>query len=110
MKPDITLGGSEPAAWEKLDEALRKAGEASYAGRYADTMQHLRHGIEAATEFGVHRADGRWALVAERIERARTLLTGVTAAEFRAAATAIAVMFEEMHATVAMMRVARTRH
>lgn len=109
MRPDILLGGDEPTTWLKLDEALRKAAEACDGARYGDVMAHLRHGIEAATEFGVHRSDGRWAAVAERIERARTMMAGITSAQFVHAAPALAEMFGEMHESVALMRAGRMR-
>lgn len=110
MKPDIHLGGDEYGGWEKLDAALRLGAEAADGGRYGDTMRRLREAIEAATEIGTYRSDGRWAAVAERIERVRSELTSVSSAQFRIVGFHVAGSLSDMHRSVTMLRVGRTRH
>lgn len=111
MTPDtIHLGGDEYGGWEKLDAALRLGSEAAEAGNYGATMRRLKEAIEAATEIGVYRSDGSWAAVAERIERVRTEMTGVTSAAFPALGFHLSGLLTDMHRSVVMLRVGRTRH
>jgi ABC-type amino acid transport system permease subunit len=107
---EITLGGDEKNSVEKLTMALSYCVEASRAGHYRSTIEAVRHGIEAATELGTHRSDGRWAIVATQMDHARVALTRMTSAMFMLQSLALATQFENMKTTVQRMVARRLVH
>lgn len=107
MSDRIHLGGDERTAFEKLEMSLRLGSEAANAANYGNTMKRLRQAIEAATEVGVYRSDGRWAGVAERIEKVRTEMTTVSGPAFRIVGFTVAELLSDMYRSVVLLRMGR---
>jgi hypothetical protein len=103
-------GRDERDAIEKLGMSIAYAEEAAARGLYMSLMQSLRNGIEAATEVGVHRSEGHWALVAQGLESARVALTRVNSLQFQVMAPALAERFRAMRERLAKYADGETMH
>jgi hypothetical protein len=102
---DIVLAGGERAAFEKLEASLRRASEAAMAATipWAFNAACLK-AIEGATEAGVHRAEGDWAVIATQIDDVQKKYMRLTNAGRRAVHKHIAHAMDLMLAQVRRMR------
>jgi len=107
---EIQLAGNERAAIEKLQMALSYCVEASAAGFYKSTIEATRHAVEAATEVGTFRSDGRWALLAAHMDKARVALASMTSAMFGLQSLAISNQFSNIREKVQGMTHAKIIH
>lgn len=109
MIPTI-LAGNEPASFEKLTAALRKAGEAADGRNRNQCRRHVLEAVEGATELGTYLSDGRWAAVALSLEKSARVLAAMHYGDMLAAGPMLAEQFRNALVSVTLLRHGRVVH